>query len=261
MSSTKKPSSQKRADRERQDNRTLNRVYYVFLLGLAAECYLILAYRGFAFGNIGSTLAWNKFLNVAMWVGLALLAAGAVTAFVKKNDQKLRRIMTWVAGVGAFFFASSWIMTRFFTNGMGVTIMCVLVPILAVLALIYLLYQHECAVNTVLLGGAMFSVWLRGATAQSDYWRLPVIVGCVVVLLGLAAVAYLVHRARQDEGKLWGVRVFSPECDYRIVLAVVAAAAAGVLLVTVLPAISYYLMWVLGVLLFAELVYYTTKLM
>ena len=41
MSSTKKPSSQKRADRERQDNRTLNRVYYVFLLGLAAECYLI----------------------------------------------------------------------------------------------------------------------------------------------------------------------------------------------------------------------------
>jgi len=77
MSSTKKPSSQKRADRERQDNRTLNRVYYVFLLGLAAECYLILAYRGFALGNIGSTLAWNKFLNVAMWVGLALLAAGA----------------------------------------------------------------------------------------------------------------------------------------------------------------------------------------
>ena len=73
MSSTKKPSSQKRAAKEQQDNRTLNRIYYVFLLGLAAECYLILAYRGFAFGNIGSTLAWNKFLNVAMWVGLALL--------------------------------------------------------------------------------------------------------------------------------------------------------------------------------------------
>ena len=27
------------------------------------------------------------------------------------------------------------------------------------------------------------------------------------------------------------------------------------------PAIAYYLMWVLGVLLFAELVFYTTKLM
>ena len=135
MSSTKKPSSQKRAAKERQDNRTLNRIYYVFLLGLAAECYLILAYRGFAFGNIGSTLAWNKFLNVAMWVGLALLAAGAGAAVWKKKDRKLRTIMTWAAGVGAFFFVSSWVMTRFFTNGLGVTAMCVLVPILAVLAL------------------------------------------------------------------------------------------------------------------------------
>ena len=60
-------------------------------------------------------------------------------------------------------------MTRFFTNGLGVTAMCVLVPILAVLALIYLLYQHECTVSTVILGGAMFSVWLRGATVHSDH--------------------------------------------------------------------------------------------
>ena len=246
MSSTKKPSSQKRAAKERQDNRTLNRIYYVFLLGLAAECYLILAYRGFAFGNIGSTLAWNKFLNVAMWVGLALLAAGAGAAVWKKKDRKLRTIMTWAAGVGAFFFVSSWVMTRFFTNGLGVTAMCVLVPILAVLALIYLLYQHECAVSTVILGGAMFSVWLRGATVHSDYWRVPVIAGCVLVVLGLAAAMF---------------PVFSPECDYRILYGVLAAAAAGVLLVIIFPAISYYLMWVLGVLLFAELVYYTTKLM
>ena len=87
------------------------------------------------------------------------------------------------------------------------------------------------------------------------------IAGCVVVLLGLAAVAFLVNKARQDGGKLWGLRVFSVECDYRIVYAVVAVAAVGVLLGAVLPAISYYLMWALGVLLFAELVYYTTKLM
>ena len=261
MSSTKKPSSQKRADRERQDNRTLNRVYYVFLLGLAAECYLILAYRGFAFGNIGSTLAWNKFLNVAMWVGLALLAAGAVTAFVKKNDQKLRRIMTWVAGVGAFFFASSWIMTRFFTNGMGVTIMCVLVPILAVLALIYLLYQHECFLCTAALAGSMFTVWVRGAAADSGTWKVPVLVGTVVGAVVLAAAAYLVRKAQAEEGKLLKIRVFSVECDYRILYAALGVGFVGVAAALVVPAVAYYLMWVLGVLLFAELVYYTTKLM
>ena len=38
MSSTRKKSiSQKNVERERTENRTLNRVYYVFLLGLAAE--------------------------------------------------------------------------------------------------------------------------------------------------------------------------------------------------------------------------------
>ena len=46
MSSTRKKSiSQKNVERERTENRTLNRVYYVFLLGLAAECWLFLTYR------------------------------------------------------------------------------------------------------------------------------------------------------------------------------------------------------------------------
>ena len=40
-----------------------------------------------------------------------------------------------------------------------------------------------------------------------------------------------------------------------------AVAAAAVLLAAFLPALTYYLMWGLGVLLFAELVFYTTKLM
>lgn len=261
MSSNNKPSSQKRADREQQENRTLNRVYYVFLLGLAAECYLFMVYRGFANASVGSTLAWYKALTVEQWIGLAALVIGAAVGIWKRKDKKIRTIMTWVGGIGVFFFLSSLIMIHFFHDGLGVTAMCVLVPILAVLALIYLLYQHECTICTVLLGGAMFSVWLRGASAQSDHWRVPVMIGCVLVVILLAAVAFLVNMARKSEGKLWGARVFSIECDYRIVFAVVAAAALGVLLAAVLPGITYYLMWTLGVLLFAELVYYTTKLM
>lgn len=261
MSSTNKPNSQKRADREQQDNRTLNRVYYVFLLGLAAECYLFMVYRGFANAPIMSTLAWSKALTVEKWLGLAALVLGAVLGFLKRKDKKIRTIMTWVAGIGAFFFLSSWFMVHFFHNGLGVTAMCVLVPILAVLAIIYLLYQHECAISTVILGGAMFSVWLRGASVQSDHWRVPVIIGCVLVVLLLAVAGFLVNMAKKDGGKLWGVRVFSLECDYRIVFAVVGVAAVCVLLAAVVPAVAYYLMWVLGVLLFAELVYYTTKLM
>lgn len=258
---SKKSISQKHAEREKQENLTLNRIFYVFFLGLAAECYLFLVYRCYAWGSVGSMLAWHKVLTVLTWAGLAALVVGAVGAFLKRQERKIRNIMIWTAGVGAFFLVSGWVVTHFFTNGAGVTAMCILVPILAVLALVYLLYQHECAFSTTVLSGAMFSVWLRGASAASAMWRLPVMAGCIVVAVLLAAALYLADRARKDGGKLFGVRVFSVDCDYRIVYAVLAVAAAALLLAAFLPVAAYYLMWALGVLLFAELVFYTTKLM
>lgn len=87
------------------------------------------------------------------------------------------------------------------------------------------------------------------------------IAGCVVGLVLLAAAAYLVNKAQKAEGKLMKIQVLSLECDYRILYAALAVAAVGVLIGTILPAISVYLMWLLGIALFAELVYYTTKLM
>ena len=77
----------------------------------------------------------------------------------------------------------------------------------------------------------------------------------------LGAAIFLTGKVRKDEGKLGRIRVFSVECDYRVVYAALAVAAAAVLAAALLPAIAVYLMWVLGVALFAELVYYTTKLM
>ena len=261
MASTKKPISQKRADKEREDNKILNRVYYVFLLGLAAECYLFLVYRGYIASTVNSTLAWHTVLRVLMWIGLAALVVGAAVWYVKREDKKLRKIMPWVTGAGAFFALSGWIMTHFFSNGRGVTAMCVLVPIAAVLALVYLLYQHECTLSTVALSGAMFCVWARNASANSSSWSIPVIIGCVAALALLALAAWLSYKAQMAEGKLWKKQVLSLECDYRILYAALAVAAVGVLIGLLLPMISVYLMWLLGVALFAELVYYTTKMM
>lgn len=263
MSSTKKKAiSEKNAERERAENRTLNRVYYVFLLGLAAECWLFLTYRIWAGSSLSFGLKWYMVLRVLMWLGLAALVLGAAGAYLKRQDRKLRNAFAWAACVGAFFAVSGWIIT-FFPPGVntGVVVMCALVPIAAVLALVYLLYQHECALSTAALAGAMFSVWLRGASADSERWGVLVMAGCVVAAIALGAALFLAAGAQKDGGKLWKIRVFSVECDYRVVYAVLAAAIAVLLLGAFLPAIAYYLMWVLGVLLFAELVYYTTKLM
>lgn len=258
---SKKPISQKRADREKQESQALHRVFNVFLLGLAAECYLLLVYRGYAMGTIDSLLIWHQILTWGMYLGLVMLAAGIAVGIVKRKDRRLRNIMAWVAGGGLFLALSGWVVTFFFDNSRGITAMCVLVPIAVVLALVYLLFQPECFLCTLTVSCAMFAVWARGASADSAAFSTVVIGGCVLGALLLAGAAYLTSRAQKDGGKLWGLRVFTPECDYRVVYGVLAVALACVALAAAVSSTAYYLLWVLGILLFAELVYHTTKLM
>ena len=92
-------------------------------------------------------------------------------------------------------------------------------------------------------------------------WRVPVTAGLVVAAALLAVFAALTHKTQQSEGKLGKVRLFPVECDYRVIYGVLAVAFVCVLAAMVLPSFAYYLMWVLGIALFAELVLYTTKLM
>ena len=258
---SKKPISQKRADREKQESQALHRVFNVFLLGLAAECYLLLVYRGYAMGTIDSLLIWHQILTWGMYLGLVMLIAGIAVGVAKRKDRRLRTIMPWVAGGGLFLALTGWVVTFFFDNSRGITAMCVLVPIAVVLALVYLLFQPECFLCTLTVSCAMFAVWARGASADSSAFGMVVIAGCVVGALLLAAAAYLVSKAQKDEGKLWGVRVLTPECDYRVVYGVLAVALVCVALAAAAAPAAYYLLWVLGILLFAELVYHTTRLM
>ena len=167
----KKAISQKRTDREKQENQALHRVFNVFLLGLAAECYLFIVYRGYGVGAIDSVLIWDKILTWGMYLGLVMLIGAAIAGYVKRADSRLRTAMTWVGGLGLFLAASGWIITTFFDNHQGVTAMCIMVPILTVLGLVFLLYQHECFLCTAALAGSMFTVWVRGAAGPRQRAR------------------------------------------------------------------------------------------
>ena len=254
----KKPISQKRADREKQENLALQRVFNVFLLGIAAECYLFVVYRNYVMGTAASLLVWYIVLRWAAIAGGVLLVAGAAAAYVKREQPKLRRIMTLVAVAGLFLAVSGWVMMRFFDK--GVTTMCILVPVLTLLGLVYFLFQHECFLSTVVMAASLFTVWVCGSGLDSS-WRVPVMAGSVAAIVILGVLAALVRQAQKGEGKLRGVRVLSVECDYRVVYAVLAICAVAIVAALAAPAISYYLLWALGILLFAEMVYYTTKLM
>ena len=255
----KKPISQKRAEREKQENQALQRVFNVFLLGIAAECYLFIIYRNYIMGTPETLLVCHSFLRWGMLAGLILLAAGAAVAWVKRKQPKLRAGMCLMAAVGLFLLVSGWVMTSFFDK--GVTAMCILTPVLTLLGLVFLLFQHECFLGTVSMAGALFTVWVCGSGLDSASWRIPVIAGSAAAVVILAVLAFLVSRVQKTGGKFRGLRIFTAECDYRVVYAVLAVSAAAILAVLAVPAAGYYLLWALGILLFAQMVSYTTTLM
>ena len=201
---SKKPISQKRAEREEKENLTLRRVFNAFLLGLAAECYLLIVYRGYVAGYVDTMLTWYHVLRWGAVLGLVAAVVGGVILYLsKKQTGKKARTMSTAGslclGIGLFLAVSGWIMTLFM-DGTGVTAMCILVPVVTVLVLVYLLYQHECFLCTAALACVLFTVWVRGATASSVSWRVPVIVGAVVgaVILAVAAALAEMQEAQPD---------------------------------------------------------------
>lgn len=254
----KKSISQKRAEKQQMENAALRQVFNVFLAGLAAECWMLLAYRNYVMSTVDAMLTWHTVLKVSMYVGLVLLAVGVGVGIWKKDCPKCRKVMPLVGVAGLFLAFSGWVSTTFYPR--GVTVMCIFVPIITLLGLVFFLYQHECFLSTVVLAGALFASWVC-SNGLAGSWKIPVIIGAVCSVIAVAAIAYLTHKAQQRKGKLKGLQMFSHDCDYRVLYAVFAIASVTIIISMVAPGIVYYLMWVLGISLFAELVYYTTKLM
>lgn len=255
---SKKSASQKRALRKQQERAALNNIFNVFLVGLAAEFVLFLIYRCYVVGSVNSLLLWDSILRVTTWVGLAGFLGGIGAAIAKKNNVKVYK-MGLIAGLsGLFLFLVSFISTRFFDT--GVIALCIAVPVATVLGLVYFLYQRECFLSTALLTATLFVNWLC-STGLGGYWNTLVIVCSLAAVAFLAAVLVLVNKIRKNDGKLGEVQLLSTGCDYRVIFAVGLMCIAAVLLAVLVPSLCFYLTWVLVIALFAELAFYTTKMM
>ncbi len=252
----------KKLTREQRDNQILRRVFYMFLVGIAAECYLLFINNRFVSADAVRLVAMYDGFLVAGIVGLIVMALGIVLMLLKKGGDKLRRAYPWIAGLGAFFGFTSLALRGFYP--MGGSYLCVLIPILTVLGLVYFLFQREFFVITIILGGALFTVWVCRKGLGTVNWNTLAIAGSVLVLIGLACVALLTRMIQKLGGKWPGkgkARIFPANCDYRMLYAAYALAFAAILLALLVVSTTYYSLWALGILLFAFAVYYTTKLM
>lgn len=238
--------------------RNMNRAVLLLTGGLVAEWYLLMADRYYSRGSIRQFIAWYDALGVLLWVGLAAIAAGAVLLALRKRKAWFTKAGAALLGAGAFFTFTSAIMRRFYPS--GTTAMCVLVPVLLLLGVVYLFYQAEFLVQAAALAAGIAALAMLGRSSSSLVRLCAVLALCGIAVL-LAGV-FLLKR----KGGMWKLggaetRVFPANADYRLALGVPALCFALVLAALLVPALAYYATWVLAVAAFALAVYYTIKLM
>ena len=88
-----------------------------------------------------------------------------------------------------------------------------------------------------------------------------VMICAIAVILGLIAAAVVISLIKKNNGMLGNMRIFGANCSYAMLIAVCVISALIIAVAIFVPTLTFYLTWALVVLLFAELAYYTVKMM
>ena len=236
----------------------MNRAVVLLTAGLVAEWYLLMVDRYYARGTISQVVAWYDYLGVMRWAALAVLAIGMVLMLPRGRKPWTAKVGGVLTGCGAFFAFTSVAMRHYYPT--SVTVLCVAVPVLLLLGIIYLFYQAEFSIQATELAMALGAVVLLGRSGSAAVKLCAALAICGVTLL---LICTAMVRKNGGTMKLNGetLQVFGPKTDYRLTLGVpvlcLAAAAAAI----AVPTAAFYATWVLAIVAFVLAVYYTIKLM
>ena len=217
----------KRAERMARSNRNVNRAITVLMAGVIAEFYLLMVNNYYVKGGVGQVLTMMTVLQVIDYIGCALFGAGLVVWLMRKKWTRFAPAAPWLLCIGFFFAVSSILMLKVYPQ--GTTMMCVIVPVVMLIGIVFLLYPREFSVQAV------------------------------VAVLGVA-----VFKAGKNDGKLkklGDLRIVSQDGDYKLIYAVLAVCALAIVAALAVSSIAYYGLWVLAIGTFLLAVYYTVKMM
>lgn len=227
----------------------MNGAMKFFLAGCVAELYLLIVRRFYVSGTLEQVVAWDGYLKVFAWVGVAVLVLGLALSFLWKQERK-KRVIGWsVAGAGAFLAASSFLVHW---NMSTLTLLTVVVPVAMLLGILWSLYDRECALALTILGVSLIALWVCRRQMYSIYLGNYVRFAAAAYIIVLAAVAFLVKRGKL--GRLLPAKADPLPVYLACGLSAVAMAAALISTTT-----AYYAMWALAMVVFGLAVYYTVK--
>ena len=130
-----------------------------FLAGCVAELYLLVVRRCYVNGNAQQQINWyDRYLWILAGLGAVILILGIFLSAMWKADTKKREIGWYAAGGGAFLMVSALLIRAL--NAPVVTLLSVVVPVVMLLAILWSLYDRECAISLTILGVSLIFLWV-----------------------------------------------------------------------------------------------------
>lgn len=258
-----------KAAKDKQEDVALTRALIWFAAAMVLEFLLLLVNRYYVdfsadAGAIELALALEKVFKVLAVAGTAAGIVCAVLCRKRAGQQGAVSFPLLTASVVLLFVGlGSMVILRFWSA--GVHALSVVVPALAVLALIYYLYQKEFFLSALAVSVGMFALWMvrQNIAAHRALFALYAVLAAAV----LAVIVTVTVTARKNGGSIEvagkKIPLLSKKGDgYTLTLASCALSlltgAAGVIFGATA---AFYLLITLAAWAFILLVYYTVKLM
>ena len=189
----------KRAKRMARSNRNVSRAITVLMAGVIAEFYLLMVNNYYVKGGVGQVLTMMTVLQVIDYIGCALFGAGLVVWLMRKKWTRFAPAAPWLLCIGFFFAVSSILMLKVYPQ--GTTMMCVIVPVVMLIGIVFLLYPREFSVQAVGLTASLMAMYLIHRGSGSDTWG-GIVIGCSILAICVVAVlGVAVFKAGKNDGK------------------------------------------------------------
>lgn len=179
----------------------------------------------------------------------------------QQEDAALNRILIWFAGAVVAEIILL-LLNRFLPDLAVIHGLTILVPIVAVLAMIFYLFQHDFFCITVISAGGILSLQLY----RKVFWNHPTMIRCgyilaFLLLIAAAVVLILIQRGKRPM-PLSIDKLVPQDANYPLLYVTCALNAVALVLTLILGSTAaYYLLFVLIAWLLVTAVYYIVKLM
>lgn len=261
---TKTSKSQELYDRKRAEDQVFNRMLFWLAGAVIVELIMLLVNRFYVHARVselGGQMAWRTALMVLLFAGIVLFAAFLAWGLRVRREDVKRGTLQFILAAGCLCVGVGGFAMRQYST-VAAPLVLAAVPGLAVLAMVFYLYQREFF-GCVLVGGlGLIGLWLfRMVEASNGY-----IAFLVIALVVAAAGAVLAWKLKQGDGVLKckerELTVLQRDAAYPAYY--ITAILTAVLLLAPLAlgaAVAYYSIWVLAAWLFILAVFFTSRMM